>query len=47
MQRYILTLGEVSVMAKVKINGKDSGECGLPPYRVDITDAVRIGKKIR
>jgi hypothetical protein len=39
-----LDLGEVAVMARVRLNGKDCGIAWKPPYRVDISDAVKPGK---
>ncbi len=42
-QRLYLDLGQVEVMAEVKLNGKDLGILWKPPYRVDITEAVRVG----
>jgi hypothetical protein len=38
-----LDLGKVQVMAQVKINGKDLGILWKPPYRMEITDAVKAG----
>jgi alpha-L-rhamnosidase len=42
--RYFLELGEVCAMARVKVNGHDCGIAWRPPFRVEITDAVRAGK---
>ncbi|MCX6895495.1 MAG: glycosyl hydrolase, partial [Verrucomicrobia bacterium] len=42
-QKLFLDFGQVAVMAEVKLNGKDLGIVWKPPFRVDITDAVRAG----
>ncbi|MEY3898141.1 MAG: hypothetical protein RLZZ214_3662 [Verrucomicrobiota bacterium] len=42
--RLFLDLGQVAVMAEVKLNGKDLGILWIPPFRVEITDAVRAGE---
>ncbi|MGZ5566490.1 MAG: glycosyl hydrolase, partial [Limisphaerales bacterium] len=41
--RFYLDLGKVQIMADVKLNGKDLGILWKPPYRVDVTDALKIG----
>jgi hypothetical protein len=41
--KIFLDLGKVEVMARMRVNGKDCGIVWKPPYRVDITDAVRAG----
>jgi len=42
--RLMLDLGQVQVMAQVKLNGKDLGVLWTPPFQVDITHAVRPGE---
>lgn len=42
--RVYLDLGNVAVMAQVKLNGKDLGVLWKPPYRVDLTDAAKAGE---
>ncbi|AKJ65475.1 glycosyl hydrolase [Kiritimatiella glycovorans] len=41
---YTLDLGDVGDVAHVKLNGHDLGTRWKPPFRVDLTDAVRNGK---
>jgi hypothetical protein len=43
-RRLYLDLGWVHVMAQVRVNGKDLGLLWKPPFRVDITSAVRHGE---
>lgn len=38
-----LDLGDIQVIAQVKLNGKELGILWKPPYRVEITDVVKIG----
>ena len=42
-KRLYLDLGRVEVVAQVKVNGKDLGVLWKPPYRLDITEAIRAG----
>jgi hypothetical protein len=42
-RRIYLDLGKVQVMAELKLNGKDFGILWKPPYRADVTDAVKAG----
>jgi len=39
--RWLLDLGGVSEMAAVRLNGRELGVVWKPPFRIDITDAVR------
>jgi hypothetical protein len=44
-QRQIsLDLGDVQVIAGVKLNGRDLGVLWKPPFRLDITDSLREGR---
>lgn len=42
-RRLYLDLGEVQVMADVKLNGRSLGLLWKPPYLLDISDAARTG----
>lgn len=42
--RFDLDLGKVAVMAGVRLNGRDLGTLWKPPYRVDVTGALKPGE---
>jgi len=42
--RVYLDLGKVENIAEVKLNGKDLGILWKPPFRVEVTDALKDGK---
>jgi hypothetical protein len=42
-KRLYVDLGRVEVLAEVRMNGRDLGTLWKPPYRVDVTEAVRPG----
>jgi hypothetical protein len=41
--QIVLNLGKVYIIAHVKLNGKDLGLLWKPPFRIDITNAVKRG----
>jgi hypothetical protein len=43
-EQLLLDLGKVGVMAEVTINGKDLGVYWKAPYRLDIKEALQVGK---
>jgi len=43
-RRLFLDLGEVQVIASVKLNGQDFGTLWKPPFRVEVTGAIREGQ---
>ncbi len=43
-ERVTLDLGEVKVLADVKLNGRDLGVLWKEPYALDVTSALRPGK---
>ncbi len=45
-QRVFLDLGNVAVMAEVKLNGKDLGILWKAPFRVEVTDALKSGDNL-
>ncbi|MBV5283599.1 MAG: hypothetical protein JZU53_14355 [Paludibacter sp.] len=45
-KRILLDLGEMNDLAQVKINGLDKGTLWYPPFKVDITDALKNGDNI-
>jgi hypothetical protein len=42
-KRVFMDLGRIAVIAEVTLNDKDLGIVWKPPYRLDITDAVKAG----
>ena len=43
-EQYILDLGKVMVMAKVRINGEYAGGAWTMPYTLDVTPFVKVGE---
>ena len=43
-RRLYLDLGDVQVIAQVRLNGQDLGTLWKPPYRVDITALAKVGE---
>ncbi len=43
-KRVYLDLGQVENVAEVRLNGKELGILWRPPYRVDVTEAVKSGE---
>ena len=43
-ERIWLDLGAVGALAQVKVNGQDCGVAWTPPYRVEVTAAVKEGR---
>jgi hypothetical protein len=41
--RVVLDLGEVRDLARVKVNGRDLGVVWTPPYRLDVSTALKTG----
>jgi predicted GH43/DUF377 family glycosyl hydrolase len=41
---FFLSLGDVQVMARVKVNGQDCGVAWRPPFRVDVAEALKQGE---
>lgn len=41
---YTLNLGAVSIIAEVKLNGKDLSVLWMSPFKVDISDHLKVGK---
>ena len=42
--KVFVDLGEVEVIARVKVNGRDCGIAWKKPYRVDVSDALKLGE---
>jgi hypothetical protein len=42
-ERLFLDLGRVEVIAAIRVNGRSLGSVWKPPYRVDVTDALKAG----
>src|SRR5262249_20167407 len=40
----MLDLGDVQVMASVKLNGRDMGLLWKPPFRIDVTHGLKAGE---
>ncbi len=43
-QRVILDLGNVEIMVQVTLNGKTFDTLWMPPFNLDVTDALKSGK---
>ncbi|GAB3924835.1 hypothetical protein GCM10028827_13440 [Mucilaginibacter myungsuensis] len=45
-EKLLLDLGNVAMIAKVTLNGKEVGTVWSPPYRVDISKAITLGNNV-
>ena len=45
-RRQYLDLGEVAVIAEVKLNGQDLGILWKPPFRVEVTPTLKTGDNV-
>lgn len=45
-RKWHLDLGDVQVIAQVRLNGRDLGTLWKPPFRVDATDALKLGDNV-
>ncbi|MEO7494610.1 MAG: glycosyl hydrolase [Massilia sp.] len=43
---YALDLGAVQNIARVRLNGRELGTLWKPPFRLDLTSALRIGRNV-
>lgn len=41
--RWLLDLGDVQVMARIRVNSRDLGTLWKPPYSIDVTSALKPG----
>lgn len=41
-----LNLGKVGVMARIKLNGMEVGSMWTDPWRIDISEAIKVGKNM-
>ena len=45
-RRLVLDLGVVHELAQVRLNGKVIGVLWKPPFRLDVTDAAKVGTNV-
>ena len=45
-QKSYLNLGRVEVMARVRLNGQNVGVVWKPPFRLDVSDALKPGENL-
>ena len=43
-KKYVLDLGDVKIVAAVKLNGKNVGIDWMPPFELDITEFIKAGE---
>lgn len=41
---FLLDMGNVQEIASVSLNGSQSKVCWMPPFRVDVTNAIKMGR---
>ena len=44
--RVFLDLGDVRVIARAKVNGKEAGGCWTPPFRIELTGLLKPGPNL-